>query len=146
MAPRDDDPAPAPALARVLTAWDLVALGVGSSIGAGLFEVLGRAARDYSGPWVSLSFLVASVACLLSAFCFAELAGLVPSSGSAYSFASRFLGPWPGFLVGWALVLEYGVSAAAVARGWSAYVDHLAAALGWPLPRFLTHWSLPSQG
>lgn len=129
-------------LKRVLTMTDLVAYGLGSTLGAGLFVVAGQAAagsgsRPAAGPAVSLSFLFAAVACLFSALCYAEFASRIPVAGSAYSFAYASLGEGVAWFIGWNLTLEYGVSAAAVARAWEQYVVEFFRLIGCPLPAVL---------
>jgi APA family basic amino acid/polyamine antiporter len=129
-------------LKRVLTMTDLVAYGLGSTLGAGLFVVAGQAAagsgsRPAAGPAVSLSFLFAAVACLFSALCYAEFASRIPVAGSAYSFAYASLGEGVAWFIGWNLTLEYGVSAAAVARAWEQYVVEFFRLIGCPLPTVL---------
>ena len=104
------------ALQRSLGLTDVIAYGIGSTVGAGLFVVTGKAAKDFAGPAVSLSFAVAAIACLFSAFCYAEFAARVPVNGSAYSFAYATLGEGLAWFIGWNLTLEYGISAAAIAR------------------------------
>ena len=129
------------ALKRELVMADLVAYGLGSTLGAGLFVVAGQAAagsgsRNASGPAVSLSFLFAAVACLFSALCYAEFASRIPVAGSAYSFAYASLGEGVAWFIGWNLTLEYGVSAAAVARAWEQYVVEFFRLIQLPLPKW----------
>jgi basic amino acid/polyamine antiporter, APA family len=118
-------------LRKDLGALDLTVFGVGVTIGAGLFVLTGTAAALYAGPAVALSFVIAAVACGLAALCYAELASTVPVAGSAYTFSYATLGELFAWLIGWDLILEFFVGAAAVAGGWSGY---LATALeGTPL-------------
>lgn len=105
-----------------LTLFDLTLLGVGGTLGSGLFLLTGRAARDIAGPAISVSFALAAFACLFSALSYAEMSSRLPNSGGAYSFAYAALGELPAFLVGMCLTLEYGVSSAAVARSWASYL------------------------
>lgn len=105
-------------LKRCLTRWDVVAYGVSSTVGAGIFVITGPGAKA-AGPAVVLSFIIASFCCLCSAFCYAEFAARVPVSGSAYTFTYVCMGEFAAWFVGWNLTLEYAISAAAVARGWS---------------------------
>ena len=126
-------------LKRVLNMTDLVAYGLGSTLGAGLFVVAGQAAvgsgtRAGAGPAVTISFIVAAIACLFSALCYAEFASRIPVAGSAYSFAYASLGEGVAWFIGWNLTLEYGVSAAAVARAWEQYVVEFFRLVGFPLP------------
>lgn len=108
-------------LRRVLGPLALTCLGIGATIGTGIFVLVGKAARDYAGPSLMLSFLLAGVGCAFAALCYAELASMVPVAGSAYTYAYATLGELIAWVIGWALVLEYSVSAAAVAQGWSNY-------------------------
>lgn len=117
---------------RPLNLTDLTLLGVGGTLGSGLFLLTGRAARLVAGPGVTLSFFVAAVACLFSALSYAEMSSRNPNSGGAYAFAYTALGELPAFLVGCSLTLEYGVSSAAVARSWASYLgDALGFLPGW---------------
>ncbi|MGW4116542.1 amino acid permease [Actinosynnema sp. NPDC004786] len=125
-------------LRRSLGLLPLVALSVGATLGTGIFVVLGQAA-PVAGPAVTVSFAVAALAALFSALSYAELAGAVPLSGSAYSYAYATLGELVAWVCGWCLLLEYGVSVAAVAVGWSGYLNaFLDAALGFQLPPALS--------
>ncbi|KAJ3185790.1 hypothetical protein HDU85_001158 [Gaertneriomyces sp. JEL0708] len=110
---------------RTLTALDLVSLGVGAIIGAGIFVLTGVAARDHAGPALVVSFLIAGVVCALASFCYSEMASMVPASGSAYTFTYVALGEFLAWIVGWDLMLEYLVGAATVAVGWSGYLVKL---------------------
>ncbi len=112
-------------LHRVLGPWQLVSLGVGATIGAGIFVMVGEAAATKAGPSLMLSFVVAGIACGFAAFCYAEFASMVPVAGSAYTYAYTTLGELMAWIIGWDLVLEYAVSSAAVAQGWSKYFQDL---------------------
>jgi basic amino acid/polyamine antiporter, APA family len=127
----------ASALKRCLGPVDLIAYGIGSTVGAGIFVVYGDVAKNTAGPAIVLSFLVAALSSLLSAFCYAEFAARVPLSGSAYTFAYLSLGEATAWFIGWNLTLEYGVAAAAVARGWSAYLVGFLVGVGADLPPWL---------
>jgi APA family basic amino acid/polyamine antiporter len=128
-----------PPLRRTLSALNLVALGVGGIIGAGIFVLTGHAAAANAGPAVSLSFLLGAVACAFAGLCYAEMASTVPISGSAYTYAYATLGELVAWIIGWDLILEYAVGAVAVAIGWSGYVVSLARDLGIDLPaRFVS--------
>jgi basic amino acid/polyamine antiporter, APA family len=109
-------------LKRSLGAVNLVAIGVGVIIGAGLFSLTGIAAANNSGPAVILSFVIAAVGCAFSALCYAEFASLVPVSGSAYTYAYATLGELFAWIIGWDLILEYSVGAATVGISWSQYL------------------------
>ncbi|HZU18564.1 MAG TPA: amino acid permease [Candidatus Dormibacteraeota bacterium] len=126
-------------LTRSLGLLGLTAFGVAAIVGAGIFVLTGVAAARYAGPAIVLSYLLAAVVSGLAALCYAELAGCVPVAGSAYTYAYAVLGEVVAWAVGWALILEYGVGAAAVGVGWAGYVhDLLRGALGIELPRALS--------
>jgi APA family basic amino acid/polyamine antiporter len=108
-------------LRRVLGPLQLTSLGVGAIIGAGIFVVLGLVARDKAGPATTLSFVIAGFACAFAALCYAEFAAMTPVAGSAYTYAYATLGELFAWIIGWDLLLEYGVGAASVAHGWSHY-------------------------
>ncbi len=118
--------------------FSLTALGVGAIIGAGIFVLTGAAAARYAGPAVVLSFALAGFACAIVALCYAELAALIPVSGSTYSYVYIALGEIFAWIIGWDLVLEYAMGAATVAVGWSGYLTSLLASLGLHLPPQLT--------
>jgi APA family basic amino acid/polyamine antiporter len=109
-------------LKRTLGAFDLVMLGVGVVVGAGIFVVTGRAAALNAGPAVTLSFVIAGVAAALSGLCYSEMAAMMPAAGGTYSYASATFGRLAAFLVGWDLILEYLLGAAMVSVSWSGYV------------------------
>src|SRR3982074_1240238 len=124
---------------RSLSAFNLVMLGIGGVIGAGIFILTGQAAATNAGPAVTLSFLLGAVACAFAGLCYAEMDSSVPISGSAYTYAYATLGELIAWIIGWDLILEYAVSAVAVATGWSAYVVSFARDLGINLPsRFVS--------
>jgi len=126
-------------LRRSMGLLPLVALSVGATLGTGIFVVLGQAAPK-AGPAVAVSFVVAALAALFSALSYAELAGAVPVSGSAYSYSYATLGELVAWVCGWCLLLEYGVSVAAVAVGWSAYLNSfLDSTIGATLPAALSN-------
>src|SRR6201991_4683918 len=109
-------------LRRNLSAWDLTVFGVAVVIGAGIFTLTARTAGDYSGPSVSGAFVLAAIACALAALCYAQFASTVPVAGSAYTFSYATFGEFIAWIIGWDLVLEFAVGAAAVATGWSSYL------------------------
>jgi APA family basic amino acid/polyamine antiporter len=111
-------------LSRSVGTLDLTALGLGAIIGTGIFVIIGEAIGD-SGPAIILSFLLAGVTCVFSALSYAELASTIPVSGSAYTYAYATMGELLAWIIGWDLVLEYGVSVAAVAVGWGGYLQNL---------------------
>ncbi|KAK9682111.1 hypothetical protein RND81_10G051300 [Saponaria officinalis] len=132
-------------LAKALTVSHLIAIGVGSTIGAGVYILVGTVAREHSGPALALSFLIAGIAAGLSAFCYAELASRCPSAGSAYHYSYICLGESLAWLIGWGLILEYTVGGSAVARGIS---PNLTLLFGGErgLPFFLARQYLPGIG
>lgn len=131
-------------LRRSMGLFQLVCFGVGAIVGTGIFVGLSDSVAE-AGPAVVISFVLAAITCIFTAFSFAELGGAIPVSGSSYSFAYATLGERVAFLVGWCLLLEYGVSVSAVAVGWSQYVNELLGSLtGWTLPAALS--SGPGDG
>jgi len=128
-----------PRLNRILTARTLTSIGLGSMIGSGIFVLTGTVAANHTGPAITLAFLVAAIGCGLAAICYAELASLIPVSGSAYSYTYATLGEGVAWFVGWNLALEYMMSAATVAVGWSGYVVNLLEEFGLRLPAALTN-------
>ncbi len=112
-------------LKRALGPVALTALGVGATIGAGIFVLTGEAARNDAGPSLILSFLLAGLGCGFAALCYSELASMVPVSGSAYTYAYATLGELVAWVIGWDLILEYAIGSAAVAVGWSKYLAAL---------------------
>ncbi len=126
-------------LNRCLTAFDLVFLGIGAIIGTGIFVLTGIAAATQAGPAIILSFVVAGLACAFAALAYAELASCVGGCGSAYGYSYVAFGEIVAWIIGWDLILEYAVSVAAVANGWSGYFNNALAAMGFALPDSLTH-------
>src|SRR6185312_5869041 len=112
-------------LKRTLTAGNLVALGIGAIIGAGLFVRTAAAAGEHAGPAVTISFIVAAVGCAFAGLCYAEFASIIPIAGSAYTYAYATMGEIVAWVIGWALVLEYALGAATVAISWSEYANRL---------------------
>ncbi|XP_071944140.1 cationic amino acid transporter 4-like [Antedon mediterranea] len=112
-------------LERCLTTWDMTLLGIGAMIGSGLFVLTGEVAANTAGPSVSLSYFIAGIAALLAAICYAEFGARIPKAGSAYIFAYVAVGEIWAFLVGWNILLEYVVGAAATAKAFSGYFDEL---------------------
>src|SRR5450432_3953314 len=108
-------------LKRSLTALDLVMLGIGAIIGTGIFVLTGRAAAVNAGPAVTLGFVVAAVGCAFAGLCYAEMASMIPIAGSAYTYSYATMGELVAWIIGWDLILEYLVAAAAVSVGWSGY-------------------------
>ncbi len=125
-------------LKKDLTALDLTVFGVGVTIGAGIFIVTGKVAATNSGPAIALSFVIASIACGLAAICYAEFASTVPVAGSAYTFSYATFGEITAWVIGWDLMLEFIIGAAAVASGWSGYLASLLAGTPFELPAEIT--------
>ena len=125
-------------LKKVLTAFDLTLLGIGAIIGTGIFVLTGHAASGMSGPAVVVSFLIAGIACAFAALAYAELASSVGGCGSAYGYSYAAFGELIAWIIAWDLILEYGVSVAAVANGWSGYFNNWLTATGMGLPEALT--------
>ncbi|KJK33364.1 amino acid permease [Lentzea aerocolonigenes] len=117
-------------LRKDLSAWDLTVFGVAVVIGAGIFTLTASAAGNIAGPSVSLSFVLAAIACALAALCYAEFASTVPVAGSAYTFSYATFGEFAAWIIGWDLVLEFAVGSAAVAKGWSAYLQTTLGLMG----------------
>jgi APA family basic amino acid/polyamine antiporter len=117
-------------LKRALGPVQLVALGLGIVIGAGIFVATGAAAHNVAGPSLMLSYVIAGVTCVFAALCYAEFASMVPVVGSAYTYAYSTLGELFAWIIGWDLVLEYGVASGAVATGWSAYFQSILGMFG----------------
>jgi APA family basic amino acid/polyamine antiporter len=142
----DVDDAHGPGLRRTLGPWGLTALGIGAVIGGGIFVITGQAAAEHAGPAVILAFIIAAVCCSFTALCYAEFATLIPMSGSSYSYAYATLGELVAWFIGWNMVLEYGVSASAVAVSWTGYFVSLLDHIGIHLPAALTTAPLAYQG
>src|SRR4051812_49107109 len=126
-------------LKRTLGKWHLTALGVGATIGAGIFAttgtaIVGDAARPGAGPAVIFSFILTAVACGFAALCYAEFAAMVPVSGSAYTYAYAALGEFVAWIIGWDLIIEYAVGNIGVAIGWAGYFRELLSHFGLDLP------------
>ncbi len=121
-------------LKRSLGALNLTMLGIGSTIGAGIYVMTGAAAANYAGPAILLSFLVACLACVFTALSYGELASTMPVSGSAYTYAYASMGEVAAWVVGWLLLLEYGISCAGVASGFSGYATSLLHDFGLNVP------------
>lgn len=112
-------------LKRTLTAWSLIALGIGAIIGAGLFVRTATAAAQSAGPSVTLAFIVAAIGCALAGLCYAELSSSIPISGSAYTYTYATMGEFLAWIIGWDLILEYAVGGATVGIAWSEYLNDL---------------------
>jgi basic amino acid/polyamine antiporter, APA family len=125
-------------LKRALGVFELTLLGIGAIIGAGIFVLTGVGA-SYAGPGLVLSFVLAGFACAMAALCYSEFAAMIPIAGSAYSYSYATMGELVGWIIGWDLVLEYAVASAAVAAGWSHYLDVILAGVGIHIPAALTN-------
>jgi|APTNR8051073442_1049403.scaffolds.fasta_scaffold00001_566 APA family basic amino acid/polyamine antiporter len=125
-------------LKRTLGKLNLITLGIGAIIGAGIFVLTGQAAAQYAGPAVSISFIVAGFACAFAGLCYAEFASMIPIAGSAYTYAYATMGRIVAWIIGWALILEYLFSGATVAVGWSGYVVNFLNSIGIHIPESLS--------
>ncbi|MCU0913688.1 MAG: amino acid permease [Planctomycetes bacterium] len=125
-------------LRRVLGPWSLTSLGVGCIIGTGIFVLTGVAAHHKAGPALMVSFVVAGMACIFSALCYAEFASMAPVAGSAYTYAYVTLGEMFAWIIGWDLVLEYTVASATVAHGWSSYFQNLIGSYNLHVPKIVS--------
>lgn len=125
-------------LKRTLGARSLVALGIGAIIGAGLFSITGGAAGNNAGPAVTISFVIAAVACGFAGLCYAEFASMIPIAGSAYTYSYATMGEFIAWIIGWDLVLEYAVGAATVSISWSRYLVKFLAYYDIHLPAAVT--------
>jgi basic amino acid/polyamine antiporter, APA family len=136
-------------LKKTLTATNLITLGIGAIIGAGIFVLTGLAAARHAGPAVPLSFVAAGIACAFAGLCYAEMASAVPVAGSAYTYAYATMGEFMAWIIGWDLVLEYAMGAATVGVGWSGYFVGLLSNFGIDLPAALTsapfRWCIGSE-
>jgi len=136
-------------LKRTLSAINLVALGVGAIIGAGIFVLTGNAAAVNAGPAITLSFVLGAIACAFAGLCYAEMASTVPIAGSAYTYAYATMGELIAWVIGWDLILEYALGAVTVAIGWSGYVVSFFKDLGIVVPQAVAGSALaydPAEG
>lgn len=125
-------------LKRTLGPINLILIGVGLTLGAGLFSITGLAAANHSGPAVTLSFVIAALGCGFAALCYAEFASMIPVAGSAYTYSYATMGELFAWIIGWDLVLEYSVGCATVAISWSQYLTRFLASIHIYLPPQLT--------
>jgi len=121
-------------LRRALGPFNLIAIGIGSIIGTGIFVLTGTASAHHAGPAILVSFSLAAIACVFAGFCYAEFASMIPVSGSAYTYGYATLGELTAWIIGWDLILEYGLGAATVASGWSGYIISFLQDFGILLP------------
>jgi basic amino acid/polyamine antiporter, APA family len=133
-------------LKKDLGAFDLTMLGIGAIIGTGIFVLTGVAASTHAGPALIISFILSGLACVFAALCYAEFASSVPVSGSAYTYSYATFGELMAWVLGWDLILEYGVASSAVASGWSGYFQGLIGGFGIHLPKALTSAYNPAEG
>lgn len=127
-----------PKLRRALGPWALIALGLGNMVGAGIFATVGTGIHDYAGPGILLSFLICAVASAFAGLCYAEFASMVPVAGSAYTYTYATVGEFVAWLIGWNLILEYGMSAAPVASTFSQNIQIFLNNIGVHLPQWAT--------
>jgi basic amino acid/polyamine antiporter, APA family len=125
-------------LRRALGPLNLVTLGIGAIIGAGIFVITGQAAAQFAGPAIVISFVLAGIACAFAGLCYAEFASLIPIAGSAYTYSYATLGELVAWIIGWDLILEYAFGAATVAVGWSGHLRAFLQDIGWNLPAMPT--------
>ncbi|HEY1802341.1 MAG TPA: amino acid permease [Terriglobales bacterium] len=121
-------------LRRALGSLNLVTLGIGAIIGAGIFVITGQAAAQFAGPAILISFVLAGIACGFAGLCYAEFASMIPIAGSAYTYSYATLGEFVAWIIGWDLILEYAFGAATVAVGWSGHLRAFFQDMGWKLP------------
>ncbi|MBB3224938.1 amino acid permease [Pseudoduganella umbonata] len=138
-------PTPSPGLRHSLGWGGLLVLGIANILGAGVYVMTGTAAARFAGPAVTVSFAIAGAACLLVAFCYAELASCMPESGSAYTYCRRALGGGPAWALGWLLFLEYSVAASLLAVGFAGYLGSLLGDFGIGFPASLSMPLIHSQ-
>lgn len=133
-------------LRRALGATNLVTLGIGAIIGAGIFVITGQAAAQFAGPAILISFVLAGIACAFAGLCYAEFASMIPIAGSAYTYSYATLGEFIAWIIGWDLILEYAFGAATVAVGWSGHLRAFFQDMGWKLPMMPTsHFVIHGQ-
>jgi APA family basic amino acid/polyamine antiporter len=132
--PPGADPDERPALSRALSAFDLMLLGIGGIVGAGIFVLTGHAAAVNAGPAITISFVLGAIACGFAALCYAEMASTVPVAGSAYTYAYATMGELIAWIIGWDLILEYALGAITLAIGWSGYAVSFLKDVGLAIP------------
>ena len=125
-------------LKRVLGKWSLTAIGIGAIIGGGIFVLTGTGAYYHAGPALALSFVIAGIACVFAALCYAEFASILPVEGSAYAYAYGTVGEVFAWIIGWGLILEYAMGSMTVAVSWSGYFTKFLHMFGIHLPNWLT--------
>src|SRR6185312_14448999 len=125
-------------LKRALGRLNLLTLGIGAIIGAGIFVITGQAAAQFAGPAIVFSFILAGLTCAFAGLCYAEFASIIPIAGSAYTYGYATLGELVAWIIGWDLTLEYAFGASTVASGWAGYFNSLLQQLGFVFPPALT--------
>lgn len=133
-------------LKRTINTKDLIMMGIGAVIGTGIFILPGTVAATTAGPGIILSFVLATIVCSLCAMCYAEFSSSLPIAGSAYSFGNVIFGELTGWIIGWGLILEYMLSVATVASGWSAYLQSFLRSFGIVIPKAISANYNPSKG
>src|ERR671910_1327431 len=133
-------------LKRTLSALDLTLLGIGAIIGTGIFVLTGTAAANQAGPSITMSYMVAGLACGFAALCYAEFASMIPIAGSAYTYAYATLGEVVAWMIGWDLILEYAVGSMTVAIGWSGYFQRILTGFGLQLPVWMSASPAAAEG
>lgn len=131
---------------KTMNARDLMAIGIGTVIGTGIFILPGTIAAKQAGPGVSLSFLLSAIVCAFAAMCYAEFASALLVAGSAYSYGNVVFGEFFGWLLGWALILEYMLAVASVSTGWAAYFNSFIESFGLKIPHALSGPFDPAHG
>src|SRR5919205_541211 len=126
-------------LKRSLGPINLIALGIGGIIGAGLFVRTAAAIAERAGPSVVLAFIVAGIGCAFAGLCYAEFASMIPVAGSAYTYSYATMGEFVAWIIGWDLILEYAVAAATVSSAWSQYANRVLDWFGWRIPFRWSH-------
>src|SRR6476659_1425451 len=121
----EDTDEPGTRLRKDLTWWVLIVFGVSVVIGAGIFTITASTAGGITGPAISISFVLAAIACGLAALCYAEFASTVPVAGSAYTYSYATFGEFVAWIIGWDLILEFALAASVVAKGWSLYLGEV---------------------
>ncbi|WP_096550233.1 amino acid permease [Ureibacillus thermosphaericus] len=131
---------------KTMNSFDLIALGVGAVVGTGIFILPGTVAAVHAGPAIVFSFILATIVCAFSALCYSELSSSIPVAGSAYTYSYVIFGELIAWIIGWSLLLEYGLAVAAVATGWSAYFQSLVEGFGIHVPQALSGPFSPANG
>ncbi|SHF16965.1 amino acid/polyamine/organocation transporter, APC superfamily [Seinonella peptonophila] len=133
-------------LKKELGAFDLTMLGMGAIIGTGIFVLTGVVAAEHAGPAIILSFIISGFTCVFAALCYAEFASSVPVSGSAYTYSYATFGEFIAWVIGWNLILEYGLASSSVASGWSGYFQGLISGFGLHIPKPISSAYNPANG